>query len=273
MLLPLSALQAGKKPDSMTRVKIASWNVNGLRSIARKGFFAWISACRADLVCIQEAKISEDNISSALSCPPGYSSFFSLAERKGYSGVGIYTKKKPERLVREMGVAKFDVEGRYVRADFAGFSLINLYCPNGKASPERLAYKLEFYEAFLAHARSLSKEGRKLVVCGDFNTAHTPIDLSRPKENAGVSGFLLTERDWMDRFVAAGYLDSFRHFCKEPGFYTWWSQRTAARRRNVGWRIDYFFVSDDLRDNLAGSEIHSDVMGSDHAPISLRLKF
>jgi exodeoxyribonuclease-3 len=172
-----------------------------------------------------------------------------------------------------MGDKKFDSEGRYVRLDFQDFSLLNIYYPNGKASPERLQYKMDFYEAFLKHAEKLRKEGRKLVICGDFNTAHKAIDLARPKENVEISGFRPEERDWMDRFVAKGYVDSFRHFNETPNQYSWWSLRTGARSRNVGWRIDYFFVSEDLTDNMAGAEIHSDVMGSDHCPISLKLKF
>jgi len=257
----------------MKKIKLACWNVNGLRSIAKKGFFEWMAASNADLVCIQEAKISEEDISENLRNPPGYSSFFSCAERKGYSGVAIYTKQKPISVVHEMGVKKFDAEGRYVRADFEDFSLLSIYYPNGKASPERLQYKMEFYEAFLKHANKLRKEGRRLVICGDFNTAHKEIDLARPKENVEVSGFRPEERAWMDKFVGKGYVDSLRHFDPAPQRYTWWSLRTAARERNVGWRIDYFFVSDDLKDNLAAAEIHSEVMGSDHCPISLQLQF
>lgn len=232
-----------------------------------------MKASNADIVCIQEAKVSEDMIPEEMKNPPGFSSYFSCAERKGYSGVSIYSKKKANTVVHEMGIKKFDCEGRYLRLDFDEFSLLNIYYPNGKASPERLAYKMEFYEAFLKHANKLRKEGRKLVICGDFNTAHKPIDLARPKENEEISGFLPQEREWMDRFVAKGYVDAFRHFHKEGDRYSWWSLRTAARERNVGWRIDYFFVSDDLRDNLLSADIHSEVMGSDHCPISLGLKF
>jgi exodeoxyribonuclease-3 len=257
----------------MKKIKLACWNVNGLRSIAKKGFFEWMAASNADLVCIQEAKISEEHISENLRNPPGYSSFFSCAERKGYSGVAIYTKQKPISVVHKMGIKKFDAEGRYVRADFEDFSLLSIYYPNGKASPERLQYKMDFYEAFLKHVNKLRKEGRRLVICGDFNTAHKEIDLARPKENVEVSGFRPEERAWMDKFVARGYVDSLRHFDSSPHRYTWWSLRTAARDRNVGWRIDYFFVSDDLKDNLAAADIHSEVMGSDHCPISLQLHF
>lgn len=256
----------------MRKIKLACWNVNGLRSIAKKGFFEWMAAIDADFVCVQEAKVSAESILEVKD-PPGYFSFFSCAEKKGYSGVTVYAKQKPLSVVHEMGIAKFDSEGRYVRLDFDEFSLLNIYYPNGKASPERLAYKMEFYEAFLTHVTKLRQEGRRLVICGDFNTAHKPIDLARPKENVEISGFRPEEREWMDRFVSKGYVDTFRHFNQAPQMYTWWSLRTAARGRNAGWRIDYFFVSEDLTANLAGAEIHSNVMGSDHCPISLELKF
>lgn len=226
-----------------------------------------------DLFCIQEAKIDELSIPEELKTPPGYSSYFTCAAKKGYSGVAVYSKHEPKLVVHEMGVKKFDTEGRYVRADFDNFTLLNIYFPNGKASPERLAYKMAYYEAFLKHADKLRKEGRKLVICGDVNTAHKPIDLARPKDNETISGFLPEERAWMDKFVERGYIDTFRHFHQEPNRYSWWSLRTAARNRNVGWRIDYFFVSEDLKGNLLSADIHSDVMGSDHCPISLELKF
>lgn len=257
----------------MNKVKLACWNVNGLRSIAQKGFFQWMNDTNADLVCIQEAKVSEDAIPEELKSPSGYSSFFSCAERKGYSGVAVYTKLKPLAVTRQMGLKKFDAEGRYIRLDFKDFSLLNIYYPNGKASPERLSYKLEFYEAFLKHAQKLRKEGKNLVICGDFNTAHKPIDLARPKENEEISGFLPEERAWMDKFVAKGYIDAFRKFHPEPHRYTWWSLRTAARERNVGWRIDYFFVSEELENNLYSASIESEVQGSDHCPLCLELRF
>ncbi len=257
----------------MRKVKLACWNVNGVRAIAKKGFFEWMRELNPDLLCIQEAKIAHEDIPAEIKSPPGYSSFFSHAERKGYSGVAIYAKQKPVAVHHEMGVKKYDTEGRYVRTDFEDFSLLNIYYPNGKASPERLAYKMAFYEAFLKHAQKLRKEGRKLVICGDFNTAHKPIDLARPKENVDISGFLPEERAWMDKFVSKGYVDAFRHFQPGGDNYTWWSQRTGARERNVGWRIDYFFVSEDLTANLVNAEIHSKVMGSDHCPITLELKF
>ncbi len=226
-----------------------------------------------EFCCIQESKISEDAIPEEMRNPPGFSSYFSCAERKGYSGVAVYSKLKPLSVSSKMGKKRFDSEGRYIRLDFEDFSLLNIYYPNGKASEERLQYKLDFYDEFLAHADRLRKEGRRLVICGDFNTAHKEIDLARPKENETISGFLPQERAWMDKFVSHGYVDAFRHFDPTPGKYSWWSLRTAARSRNVGWRIDYFFVSDDLTANLSKAEIHSDVKGSDHCPLGLELKF
>lgn len=257
----------------MRKIRLACWNVNGLRAAARKGFFEWLSSSSPDIVGIQEAKLGRDNIPEELKSPPGYSSFFSLAERKGYSGVGLYSKLRPHAVHHGMGIERFDSEGRYVRADFEEFSLLNVYFPNGKAGSERLAYKMDFYEHFLIHVEGLRKEGKKLVICGDVNTAHKPIDLARPKENEGISGFLPEERAWMDKFLSSGFVDAFRHFNKDPRRYSWWSMRTAARERNVGWRIDYFFVSEDLLENLSAAELHPEVYGSDHCPISLDLRF
>ena len=260
-------------PKSADKTKLAFWNVNGLRSIAKKGFFEWVAEFNPDCFCINEAKVTQELIPDEIRNIPGYHSYFSCAERKGYSGVALYTKKKPISVVHEMGIKKFDEEGRYLQADFDDYTLVCCYYPNGKASPERLAFKLEFYEAFLKHAQKLRKEGKRLIICGDFNTAHKEIDLARPKENVEISGFRPEERAWMDKFVSKGFVDTFRHFHDGPKFYTWWSLRTAARSRNVGWRIDYFFVSDDLTANLQNAAIHSDVMGSDHCPISVELKF
>ncbi len=263
-----------KKETGMKKYRLGCWNVNGLRSVAKKGFFEWLEKFGPDIFCVNEAKISEDSIPDELKRPNGLASYFSCAEKKGYSGVAVFCKDKPSAVVHEMGVKKYDTEGRYIRLDFEHFTLLNIYFPNGKASPERLAYKMGYYEAFLKHAESLRKEGRKLVICGDVNTAHKEIDLNRPKENVGISGFLPEERAWMDKFIEKGYIDTFRHFHPdEPKRYSWWSLRTAARGRNAGWRIDYFFVSEDLKDNLLSADIHSEVMGSDHCPISLELQF
>jgi exodeoxyribonuclease-3 len=203
----------------------------------------------------------------------GYKSYFSAAEKKGYSGVVTYTKEKPKDVKHGIGIKKFDSEGRFVIAEFKEFTLFNIYFPNGKASKERLQYKMDFYDEFLKHCKKLLKQGKKIVVCGDVNTAHEEIDLARPKENSKTSGFLPEERKWIDKFIAAGIIDTFRMFNKEPENYTWWDMITRARERNVGWRIDYFYASENLQDNIQSAAIHSSVMGSDHCPIELVLKF
>lgn len=257
----------------MKKVKLASWNVNGLRSIGKKGFLQWLASEQADVVGLQEIKCSQEVIPAEMINPPGYSSFFSHAEKAGYSGVGLFSKEMPQQVTNSLKVKRFDSEGRYIQADYDEFTFITCYFPNGKRSPERLSYKMSFYEHFLKHVNKLRKEGRKLIICGDVNTAHKEIDLARPKENTQISGFLPEERAFLDKFIANGYIDCYRHFSNEPNKYTWWSMRTAARGRNAGWRIDYFFASEDLRDNLVSAEIHSDVMGSDHCPITLELAF
>jgi exodeoxyribonuclease-3 len=256
----------------MPPLKLACWNVNGIRSIAKKGFFDWLAAEKPDVVGLQETKIDGEKLTEELTCPKGYTSYWSHAERKGYSGVAIYTRHKPISVAEGLGIPRFDTEGRVLTADFGDFLLLNIYYPNGKASEERLTYKLDFYEAFLKHVNKLKKQGKKLIICGDFNTAHKAIDLARPKDNENVSGFLPVERQWMDRFVASGYIDTFRAFNEEPHNYTWWHLVTRARERNVGWRIDYFFASQNLEKQLVGAGIQPNVKGSDHCPVFVQLK-
>lgn len=253
-------------------LRLACWNVNGIRAIAKKGFFDWLAKDKADIVALQETKIDKAALSKELSEIKGYTSLWNHAERKGYSGVAIYTREKPLSIEYGMGVGQMDNEGRLLAAEFSDFVLLNVYYPNGKSGAERLKYKLDFYDAFLKYADKLrKKKGKGLVVCGDFNTAHKPIDLARPKENQKISGFLPEERAWMDKFVEHGYLDTFREFNQEPQNYTWWDMLTRARDRNVGWRIDYFFATDDLRKKISGADIQNSVMGSDHCPVTLKL--
>ncbi|MDP3622450.1 MAG: exodeoxyribonuclease III, partial [Methanobacteriaceae archaeon] len=202
----------------------------------------------------------------------GYKSYFNSAERKGYSGVGIYSFLKPTKIDNGFGIKKFDMEGRVQIADYDDFVLFNIYFPNGKMSDERLKYKLDFYDAFLDQVNNLRDEGRNVVICGDVNTAHKEIDLAHPKENSKISGFLPVERAWIDKFLENGYVDTFRMFNQEPEQYTWWSYRTKARDRNVGWRLDYFFVNEEFKNNIKASYILSDVMGSDHCPIGIEIE-
>ena len=255
----------------MKKTRILSWNVNGLRAVHRKGFLDWLLKEQPDILCVQETKAQEEQLPLELREFPGYNVYFSSAERKGYSGVGLFTKEKSERVSRELGIPKFDCEGRTLIAEYDDFILFNVYFPNGKASPERLAYKMEFYDAFLEHVDKLKNQGKNLLICGDVNTAHTEIDLARPKENEMISGFLPEERAWMDTLISHGYLDTFRMFVGEGGHYSWWSLRTRARERNVGWRLDYFFVSQEFKDAVESAFILTEVMGSDHCPVGVEL--
>ena len=255
----------------MKKIAICSWNVNGIRAIHAKGFLDWLRGRRPDILCVQETKASEEQLPDDLTQVEGYHSFFSAADRKGYSGVGQYTKPEPESVKRGFGIPRFDHEGRILICDYGKFTLFNIYFPNGKQSKERLRYKMDFYDAFLEYADALRRKGKGIVACGDFNTAHEEIDLARPRENSKVSGFLPEERAWLDKFVDHGYVDTFRIFNNEPGYYTWWDLKTRARERNVGWRIDYFFVSEDLRDRVKSASILADVTGSDHCPICIEL--
>ncbi len=253
---------------------LISWNVNGLRAAVKKGFLDLLLEHRFDIVCVQETKVSQDKLPREVKNIQGYYNYFVSAEQNGYSGVGTFSKNKPIKLEKGMGIEVFDREGRFLRTDYEDFVLLNIYFPNGKASQERLGYKMAFYDAFLDYANALKSEGKKLVICGgDVNTAHKEIDLARPKQNEMISGFLPEERAWMDKFLAAGYLDSFRMFNPEGGNYSWWSMRTGARSRNVGWRLDYVFVSENLRENVKSASIYPEIMGSDHCPVGLELEF
>jgi exodeoxyribonuclease-3 len=255
----------------MAEMRLVSWNVNGIRAAYKKGFLDWFSQENADVVCVQETKAWAEQLVDELRDPVGYMSYYAEAERKGYSGVAIYTRSRPRDVRTGFGHQKFDAEGRTLAADFGDFILYNVYFPNGKASKERLQYKMDFYEAFLNHMDELTRQGRKVVVCGDVNTAHHEIDLAHPKENEKTSGFLPEEREWIDRFLQSGFVDAFRLFNSGPDHYTWWDMRTRARDRNVGWRIDYFYVSENLRESVTSAGILADVLGSDHCPIDIAL--
>lgn len=256
----------------MTEIEILCWNVNGIRAVERKGFLPWLSQKSPDILCLQEIKAQADQLPPEIRQPSGYHSYWDFPIRKGYSGVATFTRVEPATVENGLGIDRFDVEGRVITARYPHFTLLNVYFPNGKMSQERLDYKMDFYEAFLDFVAPLMASGQRLIVCGDFNTAHKEIDLARPRENEDVSGFLPEEREWMDRFVARGFVDAFRHFNHEPDHYTWWSMRTGARARNVGWRLDYFFVTEDLLDSVTEASILPEVMGSDHCPVAVRLR-
>ncbi len=253
-------------------MKIISWNVNGIRAIQRKGFLDWLHQEKPDVIGLQEIKAQEHQLDQEILAPKNYHSYFNPAERKGYSGTAIYSRQLPPLIENGLGVEEFDNEGRTMMVDYGDFVFFNIYFPNGKRSPERLKYKLDFYEAALKKFDQLVAQGKKLVIAGDYNTAHNAIDLARPEQNENVSGFLRIERDWLDKLIAHGYIDCFRQFFSEPDHYTWWSFRSAARKRNVGWRIDYFFVSQNLRPQLKNCYHLDQVTGSDHCPIVLELK-
>ncbi len=255
-------------------ITIYSWNVNGIRAAQKKGLLDWVEQVDADILCFQETKAHPDQLDEALTNPEGYQVHWSSAERKGYSGVGLYTRLEPRSVTLGLGVEAFDREGRTIVADYGDFILINAYFPNGARDHSRVPFKMEYKATFLEICNRLREEGRSIVFCGDVNTAHREIDLARPKQNEKTTGFLPIERAWIDRVVEEGYLDTFRLLHPErTEAYSWWAYWGKARERNVGWRIDYFFITPDLRDKIVSAEIHPEVMGSDHCPISLALDF
>jgi exodeoxyribonuclease III len=256
--------------------RLISWNVNGLRAVAGKGFLPSFQSLDADVFCVQETRLHDDQLTDALGQIDGYESFWShCSVKKGYSGVGAWTRITPASVKYGIDVDQFDREGRILELDFSDFILFNVYFPNGQMSNERLAYKLAFYEAFFAYADRLREAGRSLVIAGDYNIAHNEIDLKNPKANENTSGFMRIERDCLDRIAADGFVDTFRHFYPERVQYSWWTYRFPARERNVGWRIDYFFVTADLIENghVREAFIDNTVFGSDHCPVGLTLEF
>ena len=253
-------------------MKIISWNVNGIRAVSQKGFLPWFEKESPDILCLQETKAIPEQITPDLRNPLNYHSYWNWPEAKrGYSGVAVFTKIVPLKVEKGFGVDKYDNEGRALILHFEDFILINIYFPNGQKDDERLQYKLNFYDVFLEYCNNLVKHGKNLVMCGDYNTAHKEIDLARPKDNEKRSGFLPIERAWMDKYIANGYVDTFRVFEKGEGHYSWWDYKSKARDRNVGWRIDYFFVNNTFSDKVKRSFILKDVFGSDHCPIGIEL--
>lgn len=253
----------------MPEVKFLCWNVNGIRAVMKRGFLDWLAGEAPDILCLQETKASPADLPQELLNPLGYHTYWNYPEKKGYAGVATITREKPLKVLNGFGLSEFDKEGRVIISEYPGFTLFNIYFPNGKQSPERLKFKMDFYNAFLDYIEPLRKEGKNLIICGDVNTAHKEIDLARPKENSKISGFLPDERAWLDKLVACGYIDTFRYFNQESEQYTWWDVKSRARERNVGWRIDYFFVTENLKSQLVKASIMPEVTGSDHCPIVL----
>lgn len=259
-------------------IKLYSWNVNGIRALMKKdlikgkSFGEWVKESSADVICLQETKAQKEQLSLETLNIPGYKSYFASAEKKGYSGVAVYVKndKKPN-ITTGLGIEKFDKEGRTIIVEYDNFTLINVYIPNGKKNEERLDYKMDFKKALEDFCNDLVKKGKRVVITGDVNTAHNEIDLANPKSNKKTSGFLQLERDWITNYIKSGYIDSFRHLHPDEVKYSWWSMRTNSRAKNVGWRLDYFFISKSLLPQLKKADILTDVYGSDHCPIILEL--
>ncbi len=272
------------------KMKIISWNVNGIRAVEKKDFVPWLINSGADVVCIQETKANPSQLSPQLLNPgaeledddtplfsdtqstsgKSYRSYFSSAKKAGYSGTAIYSLTEPDS-VETLGIPEFDDEGRTTIATYKNLAVISAYFPNSQGEGARLPYKLAFCDAMFKKCRSLVDAGYGIVLCGDYNIAHKAIDLANPKANEKNAGYLPEERAWMDFFTANGFTDTFRMFCNEPGMYSWWSYRMRAREKNVGWRIDYACVNDGIKEKVKSSRILSDVMGSDHCPIEVEV--
>lgn len=277
-------------------MKIISWNVNGIRAVEKKGFTDWLLSSDADVICIQETKAHPSQLTQNLLAPGSeddplfpipektsvspvavtdrtaiYNSYWSSAKKAGYSGTAIYAKKEPDK-VELLGNPEFDDEGRVLSAYFGKTVVISAYFPNSQDKGARLDYKLGFCKAVFEYLNRIVSEGYNIVLCGDYNIAHKPIDLANPKSNEGNAGFLPEEREWMEFFTTNGFVDTFRKFCAEPKQYTWWSYRFHAREKDIGWRIDYQCVNQSFADNVNYSKILKDVMGSDHCPIEIEIK-
>ena len=254
-------------------MRIISWNVNGLRSLQKGNYWQWLIDDAADIFCLQEIKAESVQLSEDMRQPAGYHSYFNSSRmRKGYSGVATYSKQEPKEVHYDILPVEFNQEGRIIETKFSGFTLLNVYFPNGGGGPERLAYKLDFYDAFLEYIEKLRKYGESVIFTGDVNVAHTPLDIAEPERHRNHVGFLPEEREWMDQVVELGYIDTFRHFHPHTkDAYTYWDTYTRARDRNIGWRLDYFFVSPDLEHKILRSEILPNIYGSDHCPVLLEI--
>jgi exodeoxyribonuclease III len=252
-------------------LKISTWNVNGYRAILRKNALAWVQDVNPDVLCLQEIKVNLDQITEDEALIDGYEGVWNPAERKGYSGTATFFKDTPIGYEKGIGIEEFDHEGRVIRCQYPKFYLYNIYFPNGGQENERVPFKLDFYKALLEICDMLHAQGENIIITGDFNTAHNEIDLANPKENEKNTGFMPEEREWIDRYLEHGFKDAYRELYPEEEVYTWWTYRFNSRARNVGWRLDYFLVSDALMKHVEDVVIHGEIMGSDHCPVSLIL--
>lgn len=252
-------------------MKIVTYNVNGIRAAMSKGLIDWISQVSPDVLCVQEIKANPEQVGVFEFEELGYHHYWYPAQKKGYSGVAIFTKQKPKHIEYGCGIKEYDDEGRILRIDFEEFSVMSVYHPSGSSGDLRQAFKMEWLGAFLNYINQLKAIYPKLVICGDFNICHKAIDIHNPKSNANTSGFLPEEREWMEQFINSGFVDSFRYFNQEPHQYSWWSYRVGSRAKNLGWRIDYNFVTDNLKNRISRSVILPSAIHSDHCPVLLEM--
>ena len=253
-------------------MKIITWNVNGLRAALKKGVLEWIVEESPDAMCLQETRVLPEQLTEEQRDVPGYDITWNPAEKKGYSGVATWIKENALEVSLGLGEERFDAEGRVIRTRFPDFYLYNIYFPNGQRGHDRVGFKLEFYENLLEQCNALHAAGESIIITGDFNTAHNEIDLKNDKSNHKTSGFLPEERAMIDKYLANGFVDPFRELYPDKEQYSWWSYRAAARSRNVGWRIDYFLISESLLPRVQDVIIHDDALGSDHCPVELQIK-
>ena len=254
-------------------MKILTYNVNGIRAALRKDFSFWLKAVNPDIICLQEIKANPEQFEASVFTDLGYHCFWNPAEKKGYSGVAILTKTKPQHVEYDCGIEEIDFEGRILRADFDRFSVMSAYFPSGSSGDIRQEFKMKFLTQFQNYVNVLKKDFPNLVISGDYNICHKAIDIHNPQRNKNTSGFLPEEREWMSEFIASGFTDSFRHLNPEPHNYSWWSYRANARAKNLGWRIDYNMISENLLSNLSRSAILSQAHHSDHCPVLVELEF
>ena len=252
-------------------MKLLSWNVNGIRAAVKKGFLEYLEDQNPEIICIQETKAHKEQLTSEILEDHGYFTYWHSGQKKGYSGVATFCKEEPLYIQEGIGIKKYDDEGRVLITEHNKFLLYNIYFPNGQKNEERLKYKLDFYDDLLPIINDQVESGNNVIVTGDWNTAHRPIDLARPNENKNTSGFMPIEREKVDEYILNGWVDTFRLFHEEGGRYSWWTYRFGARDRNIGWRIDYFFVNEGMVEICTDADIHQNIFGSDHCPVSLIL--